>query len=97
MTWSAPPPLTLPPEVASTMPGTPALSATQTALPLRSRSSHPQVQAAQGAEEVILPLVPFRGWTANEQVSKGDICYLVYREEPWDVSFRFVPYQEFPS
>lgn len=61
------------------------------------RLVYAQVQAAQGAEEVTLPLVPFRGWTANEQVSKGDICYLVYREEPWDVSFRFVPYQEFPS
>lgn len=54
-----------------------------------------RLQAAQGAEEVKLPLLPFNGWAVNEQISKGDICYLVYREIPWDVSFQFVPYGEF--
>lgn len=52
-------------------------------------------QVSQGAEEITLPLVPFTGWAVNEQTVKGDICYLVYRDEPWDVSFQFVPYREF--
>lgn len=56
-----------------------------------------RLQTAQGAEEITLPLVPFHGWAVNEQLSKGDICYLVYREEPWDVSFRFVLYWEYKS
>ncbi|NBI65292.1 hypothetical protein D1646_00415 [Pseudoflavonifractor sp. 60] len=54
-----------------------------------------RAQAAQGVKEMTLPLVPFPGWAVNEQAVKGDICYLVYREEPWDVSFQFVPYGEF--
>lgn len=51
-----------------------------------------RIQAAQGVETITLPLVPFTGWTVNEQAAKGDICYLVYREVPWDVTFQFVPY-----
>lgn len=54
-----------------------------------------RLQAAQGAEEIRLPLLPFNGWAVNEQAAKGDICYLVYRDEPWDVAFQFVPYGEF--
>lgn len=53
-----------------------------------------RTQAAQGAEEVTLPILPFSGWAVNEQQWKGDICYLAYRETPWDVTFHFVPYRE---
>ncbi len=61
------------------------------------RLDNARLQAFQGAEEITLPLVPFHGWAVNEQLSKGDICYLVYREEPWDVSFKFVLYREYES
>lgn len=56
-----------------------------------------KLQAAQGAQEIIVPLVPFTGWTVNEQLNKGDICFLVYREVAWDIPVRFVTYQEFIS
>ena len=56
-----------------------------------------KLQAAQGAQEIIVPLVPFTGWTVNEQLNKGDICFLVYREVAWDIPVRFVTYQEFTS
>lgn len=59
------------------------------------RLNSARLQAAQGAEEITLPLLPFSGWTANEQRGKGDISYLVYRETPWDVTFRFIPYKEY--
>ena len=59
------------------------------------RLNSARLQAAQGAEEVVLPLLPFSSWAANEQRGKGDISYLVYRETPWDVAFRFVPYSEY--
>ena len=54
-----------------------------------------QLQRDEGIQEINLPLVPFTGWAINEQQSKGDICYLVYREEPWDVTFHFAPYRDF--
>lgn len=59
------------------------------------RLNSARLQAAQGAEEITLPLLPFSGWAANEQRGKGDISYLVYQETPWDVAFRFVPYGEY--
>lgn len=56
-----------------------------------------RLQVAQGARELTLPLVPFTGWTVNEQRNKGDICFLVYRDTAWDVPVQFVPYREFIS
>lgn len=53
-----------------------------------------RAQVAQGEQTVTLPLVPYRGWTSNENPGKGDISYLVYRDTPWDVGFEFVPYKE---
>ena len=41
-----------------------------------------------------LPLVPFPGFSRNEQIWKGDVSYLIYRETPWDVAFTFAPYGE---
>lgn len=40
------------------------------------------------------PLVPFPQFTANEMAGKGDIVYLVYHQQPWDISFTFVPYED---
>lgn len=54
-----------------------------------------RLQVSQGAQEVTVPLVPFPGWTVNEQLNKGDICFLVYRDVAWDVPARFVLYEEF--
>ena len=51
-------------------------------------------QAARGAEQVTLPLVPFPGYARNEQIWKGDVSYQIYRETPWDVAFTFVPYDQ---
>ena len=51
-------------------------------------------QAAGGAEQVTLPLVPFPGYARNEQIWKGDVSYQIYRETPWDVAFTFVPYDQ---
>jgi len=50
--------------------------------------------AAQGQQTVTLPLLPFAGFARNEQIWKGDVSYLIYRESPWDVSFTFVPYRQ---
>ena len=33
-------------------------------------------------------------FTANEMAGKGDIVYLVYHQQPWDISFTFVPYED---
>ena len=54
-----------------------------------------RLQVSRGAQEMVLPLVPFTGWTVNEQRNKGDICFLVYRDVAWDVPAQFVPYREF--
>lgn len=54
-----------------------------------------RLQVAQGAQEVTVPLVPFTGWTVNEQLNKGDICFLVYREVAWDVPVQFVRYEKY--
>ena len=59
------------------------------------RLSFAREQAAAGAEHLTLPLLPFSQWAINENPGKGDISYLVYREEPWDVSFTFVPWDEY--
>ena len=64
------------------------------ALVYRQRLQDARAQAAAGAEQVTLPLVPFAGFARNEQPWKGDISYQVYRETPWDVSFVFVPYAQ---
>ena len=47
-----------------------------------------------GASQITLPLVPFPQFTANEMAGKGDIVYLVYHQQPWDISFTFVPYED---
>ena len=48
----------------------------------------------QGAEQITLPLVPFPGFSRNEQQWNGDVSYLIYRETPWDVSFTFIPWSQ---
>ena len=60
----------------------------------RHRLEYGRAQAAEGAEQVTLPLVPFPGYARNEQQWKGDVSYLIYREAPWDVAFTFVPYDQ---
>ena len=60
----------------------------------RQRLDYGLEQAGRGAEQVTLPLVPFPGFSRNEQIWKGDVSYLIYRETPWDVAFTFVPYGE---
>ena len=57
----------------------------------RQRLEYGREQAAAGAEQVTLPLVPFPGFARNEQQWKGDLSYLIYREVPWDVALTFVP------
>lgn len=56
------------------------------------RLDYAQTQVQAGAQTVTLPLVPFPGWTVDEEQGKGDISYLVYRQSPWDVTFTFVPW-----
>lgn len=58
------------------------------------RLAYARQQAALGAREITLPLLPFPGWTANEFPGKGDLSYLVYRETPWDVAFQMVPFDQ---
>ena len=53
-----------------------------------------RAQADGGASQITLPLVPFPQFTANEMAGKGDIVYLVYHQQPWDISFTFVPYED---
>ena len=48
----------------------------------------------QGALRAALPLLPYRAFVTNEGTSKGDISYVCYREEPWDVKFRFVLWKD---
>lgn len=64
-------------------------------LAYHQRLTYAQGQAATGAEQLTLPLLPFSAWAINENPGKGDISYLVYRETPWDVSFTFVPWEEY--
>ena len=54
----------------------------------------PAPRADGGASQITLPLVPFPQFTANEMAGKGDIVYLVYHQQPWDISFTFVPYED---
>ena len=58
------------------------------------RLEYGRALAADGAEQMTLPLVPFPGFSRNEQIWKGDVSYLIYRETPWDVAFTFVPYAQ---
>lgn len=60
----------------------------------QERMDYAEAQIAQGAEEVTLPLLPYRAFVTNEGTSKGDISYVCYREEPWDVKFRFVLWKD---
>ena len=60
----------------------------------RQRLEYGRARAAEGAEQVTLPLVPFPGYARNEQQWKGDVSYLIYREAPWDVAFTFIPYDQ---
>ena len=63
----------------------------------RQRLSYAREQAAAGAEQVTLPLLPFAGFARNEQEWKGDLSYQIYRETPWDVTFTFVSYQKWTA
>ena len=58
------------------------------------RLSYARAQAAAGAEQITLPLLPFAGFARNEQEWKGDLSYQIYRETPWDVTFTFVSYEK---
>ena len=60
----------------------------------RHRLDYGRALAEQGAEQITLPLVPFPGFSRNEQQWKGDVSYLIYRETPWDVSFTFIPWSQ---
>lgn len=60
----------------------------------QERMAYAKEQIAAGASEVTLPLLPYRAFVTNEGTSKGDISYVCYREEPWDVKFRFVLWEE---
>lgn len=66
----------------------------QNARVYHQRLDYAQEQAARGAQELTLPLLPHVDWVSNEFVGKGDICYLVYREKPWDVRVNFVYYSK---
>ena len=66
----------------------------QNARVYHQRLDYAQEQAARGAQELTLPLLPHVDWVSNEFVGKGDICYLVYREKPWDVKVDFVYYSK---
>ena len=63
-------------------------------LAYHQRLDFAQSQAEAGAEEVTLPLLPYRQWAINENPGKGDLSYLVYRERPWDVALTFVPWED---
>ena len=63
-------------------------------LAYHQRLDFAQSQAEAGAEEVTLPLLPYRQWAINENLGKGDLSYLVYRERPWDVALTFVPWED---
>lgn len=58
------------------------------------RLDYARGQVQQGVTQMELPLVPFPGFARNEQQWKGDISYQVYERIPWDVSFYFVPYEQ---
>lgn len=60
----------------------------------QERMAYAKEQIDRGASEVTLPLLPYRAFVTNEGTSKGDISYVCYREEPWDVKFRFVLWEE---
>lgn len=60
----------------------------------QQRMDYANQQIQTGAEEVTLPMLPYTAFVTNEGVSKGDISYVCYREQPWDVKFRFVPWKE---
>lgn len=60
----------------------------------RQRLTQARRDVAAGAAQLTLPLVPFAGFARNEQIWKGDIAYQIYREQPWDVTFTFVPYDQ---
>lgn len=49
-------------------------------------------QVAAGETELHLLFLPFSGWATNETEGKGDLTYLVYQKEPWDVTFHFYPW-----
>lgn len=45
----------------------------------------------QGRTAVTLPLVPHPQYTINETTSKGDVSFIYYYDDPWDIRFTFVP------
>ena len=63
----------------------------------RQRLDYGRELAEQGAVQMTLPLLPFAGFARNEQLWKGDLSYLIYRETPWDVAFTFVPFGQWPG
>ena len=51
--------------------------------------------ASKGENEVTLPLLPHSDYATNEYIGKGDLSFIVYKNEPFDVKLDFVPYEEY--
>lgn len=52
---------------------------------------------AQGAASLELPLAPYPEFLTNEQIQKGDLGFLLYRQTPLDVPIRFVDYDSWTA
>ena len=52
---------------------------------------------AQGAASLELPLAPYPEFLTNEQIPKGDLGFLLYRQTPLDVPIRFVDYDSWTA
>ncbi len=59
----------------------------------RERIELGRAAVSQGAERVELPLVPYPDFMTNEQIDKGDLGFLIFRETPLDTPLRFLPYE----
>lgn len=59
------------------------------------RIEYGQSQVDAGADEITLPLLPNLEFATNEHAGKGDMCLIIYREQPFDVKLKFVPYEQF--
>lgn len=60
----------------------------------RQRLAWARDQLEQGAEELVLPLVPYRDYVTNERWKKRDLSFILYREEPFDTPLRCLFYDE---
>ena len=61
----------------------------------RARIAEGLEQIKKGAEEITLPLLPHPDLATNEHSDKGDLSFIVYRDEPFDVKITFVPYEDY--